>query len=253
MQLIHVYGPAATGKTLNRDLIAEHFNCDMIIDDGKLVQNGTHRALVLCQEAPDEDAPSDGTFDIDTTRKYILNHPGYAGRWIEPSPKLEPKAASEDANLSSLFLRVPRPLVPTDPRVEIRNTVHFDDLKEPDPDYLCPDTRKMAENMIGAMMQTPDIYPRALYGRQPCESDAACNAPPLGNDGQPATETPLFKLGAVVRLKSCGKPMTVVSDSCGNTYDVMWFDGTELKEEAFHADCLAPSEPDIDHRFDIPW
>ncbi|MEW4459472.1 DUF2158 domain-containing protein [Roseibium algicola] len=202
MQFIHVHGPAATGKTLNRDLIAEHFNCDMIIDDGKLVQHGTHRALVLCQEAPDEDTPSDGTFDIGTTRKYILNHPGYASRWIEPSPKLEPKAALEEDNLSSLFFRVPRSLVPTDPRVEIRNTVHFDKLKMSDAD--------------------PEEKPR-------------------------------FNVGAVVRLKSCVKPMTVVSDRCGNTYDVMWFDGTELKEESFHADCLAPSKPDIDHRFDIPW
>lgn len=202
MQLIHVHGPMKTGKTLNREVIADYFNCDMIVDDGKIVQHGSHKALVLCRTAPDEETPSDGTFRIDEARKYILNHPGYCGRWIDPSTADAVKRSLDGVDLSNLFADLPRSLLFASPPLKFHAKAHLEEtaVKSADPE-----------------------------------------------------EKPRFDVGAVVRLKSCVKPMTVVSDRCGNTYDVMWFDGTELKEESFHADCLAPSEPDIDHRFDIPW
>jgi hypothetical protein len=51
-EIIIVYGPPKSGKTLNREAIAKHFSCDAIFDGGDAegIMNHEGRCLVLASE-----------------------------------------------------------------------------------------------------------------------------------------------------------------------------------------------------------
>ncbi|WP_029065597.1 DUF2158 domain-containing protein [Labrenzia sp. DG1229] len=85
MQTIYVYGPPASGKTINRLLIAEFLNCDTIVD-GCCIKIGGRKALKIGQTFPEDAGQYDRTYDIEEIRKYILNHPKFAHRWSDPAP-----------------------------------------------------------------------------------------------------------------------------------------------------------------------
>lgn len=84
METVCVYGPTGVGKTLNRELIAEFLNCDTIVDHSCCSLLGTHRVLLLKQEKPGPEFDYDQAFQLADIRKFILNHPYYADRWVEP-------------------------------------------------------------------------------------------------------------------------------------------------------------------------
>ncbi|MFN3250096.1 YodC family protein [Roseibium album] len=98
MKTVCVYGPSGVGKTLNRELIAEFLDCDTIVDHHCCSRMGDHQALLLKQEAPGPELNCDQVFRFDDIRKFILNHPAYADRWIEPedTPTVEPLKATVD-------------------------------------------------------------------------------------------------------------------------------------------------------------
>ncbi|WP_298981502.1 DUF2158 domain-containing protein [uncultured Roseibium sp.] len=86
MKTTLVYGPMASGKTLNRELIAEYLGCDGISDDGLVVRFGSHRTLILSNTPAQPACAYDDLLEISKVKKFILNHPGYADRWKEPDP-----------------------------------------------------------------------------------------------------------------------------------------------------------------------
>lgn len=51
-EIVIVYGPPKSGKTLNRDAIAKHYSCDAIFDgdDAYQIMNHEGRCLVLANE-----------------------------------------------------------------------------------------------------------------------------------------------------------------------------------------------------------
>ena len=51
-EIVIVYGPPKSGKTLNRDAIAKHYSCDAIFDgdDAYRIRNHEGRCLVLANE-----------------------------------------------------------------------------------------------------------------------------------------------------------------------------------------------------------
>lgn len=210
MYTILVHGPQACGKTLNRDVIADYFGCDAINDDGAPVRAGRRAALLLTSEPPALSDDYDVVHEFAEVRKYILNHPAFADRWIDPLPEGGKQAPGPEADLPHPF-----------------------GLLWP---YAAPGVDRFS----------------VLFGAPPCRHFSKARAEETASLDE-AADKPRFNQGDVVRLKSCVKPMTVVSDSCGDIYDVMWFEGEQLKEESFHRDCLSASEPDIDRRFHVPF
>lgn len=101
MQTIYVYGPPASGKTINRLLIAEFLDCDTIVD-GCCIKIGGRKALKIGQTFPEDAGQYDRTYDIEEIRKYILNHPKFAHRWIDPKTAPKPGWIEPQVNLASV-------------------------------------------------------------------------------------------------------------------------------------------------------
>jgi uncharacterized protein YodC (DUF2158 family) len=208
MYTILVHGPRACGKTLNRDVIADYFGCDAIVDAGLPARAGMRALLSLTCRPPVDSDDYDVVHEFAEVRKYILNHPAFANRWIDPLPERVKQAPCPETDLPHPF-GLPWP-------------------------YAAPGLDRLS-----FLYESPACQ---HYSKASTEETA-----PLDE----AADKPRFNRGDVVRLKSCVKPMTVIDVGCRDTYEVMWFDGPDLKGETFHGDCLTHGDPDL--QLEVPF
>lgn len=87
-EYVFVYGPPASGKTLNSKVLQEALGCDAVVENymgGDLPTGNFGKALVFLTSSQDVpcnnwDEPLGGVCSIDVAKKFLSD------RWIEPIP-----------------------------------------------------------------------------------------------------------------------------------------------------------------------
>ncbi|MCV0427563.1 MAG: DUF2158 domain-containing protein [Roseibium sp.] len=246
MEHIFVHGDYATGKTLNRDLIADYFDCDGIIDGGVVIRPGSEKTLVLCQSAPElyaaarkHGAPllEKFIFSIEGVREKILSNSRYSGLWIDPekSTTVNKTAAVDMASNSD-----------NDPTFDV-NVIAMRPANR--------HKRKVEQNTVSFMGFSDALLSRIAANARLSLLDFAKmqgfpenDSPPCKGHSKPVEfeDRPHFKQGSIVRLKSGGQPMTILDDTCSPYSNCGWFEGNSFKEEEFHVNCLCPTDVPTD-------